>query len=1045
MSITDDIHILVIEDDESLNYIIQKRLKRHDYNITGVFNGNDALTFINENNYIFLILIDYKLPDIKTEDLIKKFQNTDKDIYYIIITGYTDINNAINMMKMGALDYFIKDPNFLDLLPSKLEKIIQDIKKNQILQQSQYEIIKSEQKFRSIFEASPMGMLMYELNNDDNLILIDANKSSENLLKLKLKKSIGSKAEDIFPGLTNGNIIKNFKQTIHKGTFFHLDNVYYKDKKIDGYFEFYAFRSSYKKLVVSFLDITDRKLAEITVKRHTQNLELLHNIIISGNKAKNVLTLLKYTLDSCIKLLNYECGCIYLINHEPSQANLECSHNLSIASPVLPDIINIYDKPYAGIFFDTTTLTIKDYKKNNIITNNSNIKSLTSIPLLANNRVIGMLTLITVEQPHNLNDEEKKLLKAIGNETGTIIAKMQSEEALLKKTRYLETSNEVLNLLKTSQTQIGLAKLIKNLMNLQTCIIGLINKNKIAFIKDIASDIPKKVVNFIKNNSFDITTLPLFPTLMENGNRPVTLEKSKILDIFNQYKSLPNEIRNLLESVKNGDALVVPLITSNSSETKNIGYITLVKKQGHSFNLDEKQLVQNLAFKIASTLEIHNLAYYDDLTGLPNIKMLKNNIAGLTLKKKKFSLFILNINKFSKVIASRGDEIGDKSILEMSNRLLDISKNINEKTILFRPSHDKAAFAILVPIVNKEKNIELAENIITLFSESFSVSGIYIDLSVNIGIYEMTTPAPPHVIIKYCKTALFESNKIGPNSYSIYTKSMTDIIQNQLILEKNIREALNKKLFFPHYQPKVDIYGNITGYEALSRWLQGTRTIYPKDFIQKIEEMGFINKLFYLILEKACEDINKYKDIIPEVSINLSPRQFQEKTLISNVEHILNKHNIAPIKIKLELIETALIDKKNIDVISKFREKGIRIAIDDFGTGHAKYETLLQLFKERIIDEVKIAKDFVDDLDSYENTIFITSICQMTEKFNVNIVIEGVENFSQFLILKGISQKLAIQGWLFSKALPAEEAFMMNDDIFRNKITLLSQSFHNFD
>ena len=348
-----------------------------------------------------------------------------------------------------------------------------------------------------------------------------------------------------------------------------------------------------------------------------------------------------------------------------------------------------------------------------------------------------------------------------------------------------------------------------------------------------------------------------------------------------------------------------------------------------------------------------------------------------------------------------------------------------------------ASFVIIFPFNMKKKVEEFAEKILEVFFEPIIIEGNSISININIGICFSNDIKNTDTFLKNSKTALQEAIKKGRNKYAVYDIEMSKNIKKQMQLESDIRDAFNKKEFIVFYQPKTDIEGNIIGYEALSRWKRNEEIIFPGVFIKKIEDMGQINQLFNIVFENVCRDIKNNKKRINNVSINISPLQLNDKSLSSNVKKTIKYYNIDPSEIKFEFVETTLIDKNYINVIKELHDYGFKMSIDDFGTGYAKYESILYLFDEKIIDELKIDRIFISNIQSYAYLTFINSITQMAKKFGVNVVVEGVENIQQFFILKNISKELIIQGWLLCKAIPFDDIIKLPMDSLKSKLSNL--------
>jgi EAL domain-containing protein (putative c-di-GMP-specific phosphodiesterase class I) len=193
-----------------------------------------------------------------------------------------------------------------------------------------------------------------------------------------------------------------------------------------------------------------------------------------------------------------------------------------------------------------------------------------------------------------------------------------------------------------------------------------------------------------------------------------------------------------------------------------------------------------------------------------------------------------------------------------------------------------------------------------------------------------------------------------------------------------------------------------------------------------------MQNLFDIVVEKTF--INMQADtVLQGVSINLSPSQLENKELPSRLKSFFDGTTVKPSAITLELVESALVVSDYYETIRKLKRLGFRLSLDDFGTGYARYKTLIDLFNQGIINELKIDQVFVDEIESAANQSFIQSIIYLTKEFDISIVVEGVETHRQLEIIRSINPELIVQGWLASKALPIGGVRQLNEsNIQRN-------------
>ena len=420
--------------------------------------------------------------------------------------------------------------------------------------------------------------------------------------------------------------------------------------------------------------------------------------------------------------------------------------------------------------------------------------------------------------------------------------------------------------------------------------------------------------------------------------------------------------------------------------------------------------------------EIQYHAYYDFLTGLPNLRLFNKTaleLASLSDKKTMAFLF-LDLDRFKFINDLLGHSAGDDILRAVTNR---ISSLLKEDEMMSRIGGDE--FILLLPNASSEAANDMAKTILKELESPFLYEGneLFITSSVGISMYP-TDGDSIEDVIKNADIAMYRAKEQGRNNHQFYTSDMNDWIHRRAILEKGMRQALEHNEFALFYQPKVDINtGRVTGSEALIRWRHPQLgVISPEEFIPLAEETGLIVSIGEWVLRTACKQNRKWQGLgLPKmgVSINLSPRQFQQANLVEMVSKVLNETGLEPEYLELEITETIAMYNESY-VIAKLRalkNLGVKIAIDDFGTGYSS----LSYLKKFPFHTLKIDKSFIRDIedDSDDNKI-ITTIIAMAHNLKVNVIAEGVETAEQLQFLQ--QQKCnEVQGYLFSKPLSVEE------------------------
>lgn len=421
------------------------------------------------------------------------------------------------------------------------------------------------------------------------------------------------------------------------------------------------------------------------------------------------------------------------------------------------------------------------------------------------------------------------------------------------------------------------------------------------------------------------------------------------------------------------------------------------------------------------------LVSYDSLTNLPNRELfsdrLNQAIQQAHRKKDQGAVLALDMDHFKRVNDTLGHGIGDQLIKAVSARLL---KTIYDSDTVTRISG--GTFVILLPRVVKTGDAENAANkILTAFKTPFHIGEHELFTSCSLGISLFPNDGETSdILIKNADSAMHIAKERGKDRFQLYSSSIAKDSVGRLVLENNLRRALDRNEFRLHYQPMLDLRnGKPFGVEALIRWQHpdvDRGFIPPMEFIPIAEETGLIHPIGEWVLKTACAqkrlwDREGFKSL--RLSVNLSARQFRYANLVDMIESAITKSGIDPQYLDLELTESTIMDhmEETIVTLRKIKEMGANISIDDFGTG---YSSLMYL-KTFPIDVIKIDRSFVKDMTTDPDDKAITqAIISMAHSLKLDVIAEGVETKEQLGILKSQGCDI-MQGYLFSKPIPANE------------------------
>jgi EAL domain-containing protein (putative c-di-GMP-specific phosphodiesterase class I) len=310
-------------------------------------------------------------------------------------------------------------------------------------------------------------------------------------------------------------------------------------------------------------------------------------------------------------------------------------------------------------------------------------------------------------------------------------------------------------------------------------------------------------------------------------------------------------------------------------------------------------------------------------------------------------------------------------------------------------------------------------------SSPLTVNGSMYQLSGSIGVAMYPKDgADGTALLKNADIAMYRAKSSGRNNVQFYSTEINEHSVERLTLENELRQAVVRREFEVHYQPKVDISnGRIAGAEALVRWRHPQRgLLLPADFIGVAEDVGLIGAIGSFVLDTVCVDIVRWQvEGLPptRVAMNLSAQQFADSRLLDDLNLTLQQTQCDPRLLEFEITESVVMTHpgKALQLLEQIKEHGITLAIDDFGTGHSS----LAYLKRFPVDSVKIDYTFVRDIAIDPNDVaIIKAIIALGHSLDLKVVAEGVESASQLEILRRF-QCDEFQGFLFSRAVPAAE------------------------
>lgn len=450
------------------------------------------------------------------------------------------------------------------------------------------------------------------------------------------------------------------------------------------------------------------------------------------------------------------------------------------------------------------------------------------------------------------------------------------------------------------------------------------------------------------------------------------------------------------------------------------------KKKLQENNIELNALYNQIA---ASEEELKQMAFHDNLTGLPNRESLKEDIAihKKYMLDKEGIFMVIDIDDFKYINDTMGHTFGDKMLIGIAKKL---RGNLNEELKLYRIGGDEY---IVWSAGNIDSAEELAQDISRYFSEAIHVgdSILQVDVSIGISLYPKDG-IDSDSLMKNADIAMYEAKRLGKGRHIFYNEDMKSAIIERAEIEQSLRNALENNEFKLFYQPQYDLSKNeIWGVEALIRWNNPNLGMVPPDkFIKIAEDSQKIVSIGKWVFEEACRFARRlymmgyYKHT---VAVNISVIQLMQEDFNDFILETIKKYDLSYKTIEIELTESVLMRSID-DVYEKLnilKDIGIRIALDDFGTGYSS----LSYLKALPITTLKIDKSFIRDMENDLMTENLTSsIISLAHQLDLEVVAEGVENLGQFERIRKYKGN-RIQGYYFAKPMPEEDIIAFIDKI----------------
>lgn len=420
--------------------------------------------------------------------------------------------------------------------------------------------------------------------------------------------------------------------------------------------------------------------------------------------------------------------------------------------------------------------------------------------------------------------------------------------------------------------------------------------------------------------------------------------------------------------------------------------------------------------------QVRHDAYYDALTGLPNLRLLRDRLNEELLRAKRqeelLALLFIDLDRFKEVNDTLGHHVGDELLRQAARR---ISSALRASDTVARLGGDE--FAVLLPGMAESSAAGLvAQKILELLSKPYDLEGKLVYVTGSIGIAVYPQDGADSSMLSYADQAMYAAKAQGKNAFCYFTPSMQVQARLRLDLGNDLRQAVQENQFEVHYQPIIDLAtGKAALAEALLRWPHPARgMVAPDTFIATAEEIGLIDAIGNEVFQQALNLAAWWRErqAGARISINVSPHQFISGSCRAWLK-TLRQASLPPDLLAVEIVERLLLDERPVvmETLQALRNAGMTVNIDDFGTGYSA----LSYLKKFELDGLKIDRSFVSALaSSSSDQAIVEAIIAMAHKLGLTVVAEGVETQAQCDLLREAGCDYA-QGYLFARPMPREK------------------------
>lgn len=524
---------------------------------------------------------------------------------------------------------------------------------------------------------------------------------------------------------------------------------------------------------------------------------------------------------------------------------------------------------------------------------------------------------------------------------------------------------------------------------------------------------------------------------VERSSQSIEMIKKTNPDVLLLDLDMPEingyEILSSVRSSTDYQHLPVIILTASTEPEDKLKALELGATDFLSKPVDSSELVLRVRNTLYAKVYQDQLANYDSLTGLPNLKLFIERLGwGIELsKRERVPLMVLEIglDKFRQINETLGMYTGDEVLLTIAERLNTLirssdfightGESVKAGELARIGGHE---FSIILSGANSiEAAYTVSKRILDAVRQPIVIDEHEIFMTASIGISVCPTDGEDvESLIKHAGSAKDFSRRQGSNNYQFFSSEMNDQSKERIKMESNLRKALDNNEFELYYQPKINSETHkLVGMECLLRWNHAEQGfISPEVFIPAAEELGLIVPIRDWVLTEACQTTSEWVRSGFEnlkLSVNVSPKQFDEISLKKSIASAIESSGLSPHNLVLEITESMLMGdfEHHITLLQHIVDLGVAFSLDDFGTGYSS----LSYLKKFPIDELKIDRSFLTNVPEInEDNSIVKAIISMAHSLGMNLIAEGVESAEQLEFLRQHNCNI-IQGFYYSKPL----------------------------